>query len=50
VGLNGVPITHPPEKRALAGLLLAGGRSGILPVSREEIGAAREDAGGSMGW
>jgi hypothetical protein len=38
------------EAAVLPAFSFAWSRSDILPVSQEEIDAAREDVGGNMGW
>jgi hypothetical protein len=51
VDLNAVPISHPAEKQALADLLTRlEQETDILPVTQEEIDAARADVGRDMGW
>lgn len=50
VDLNTVPITHPAEKQAFAGLLTQLERTEITGVTQEEIDQARAEVARDMGW
>jgi hypothetical protein len=51
VDLDAVPISHPAEKQALADLLTRlEQETDILPVTQDEIDAARADVARDMGW
>ncbi len=49
--LDRVPIRHPAEKQALADLLTRlEQETDILPVTQEQIDAARDEVARDMGW
>ncbi len=51
VDLDAVPTSHPAEKQALVDLLTRlEQETDMLPLSQDEIDAARADVARDMGW